>query len=201
MFFIEVDLRGSNTPSTGFFLWNERAVAVFFTIEYLLRWYKDKKHPGIIDLFGFLPFWIGFFIPIEHLKWVRVLRLVRLLKFHRYNSALHHFSAAIHKVKDELSMLGYISLLIVVFGSIIIYEIEKDAKDTKMLSLFDSVWWCVVTLTTIGYGDTYPITQFGRLVAMAIMILGVGIFGSFVSLMGSALVQVYRENHFHFKPK
>jgi voltage-gated potassium channel len=142
---------------------------------------------------GFLPFWIGFFITGDSLKWVRSLRVLRLLKFHRYNNALIHFYKAIGKIKDELYLLGFVSVLIIVFGSIIIFEVEKDLKDTKFTKLSDAVWWCVVTLTTIGYGDVYPISMLGRAVAMVIMVIGVGIFGTFISLMGSGFVNVYRE--------
>ena len=197
MFFVEVEHHGMDAPSTGFFLWSERFCALFFTTEYLARWYRHTQYPrtlcGLIDLIGFLPFWIGFFLPIEHLKWVRALRVLRLLKFHRYNGALQRFDDVVMKVKEELSLLGYFSVMVIVFGSIIMYAIERDAKDTKFTSLFDSVWWCVVTLSTIGYGDIYPVTFWGKIVAIVIIICGVGIFGTLISLLGSGLVQVYRD--------
>jgi voltage-gated potassium channel len=197
MFFIEAELRGIEGHSTGIFLWSEWVVAVVFTVEFFCRWIYDRRYPftlsAWIDLCGFLPFWIGFFVPYEHLKWIRTLRVLRLLKVLRYNNALRHFARAMHKVRDELSLLGYASLMILVFGSIIIYEIERDIPDTKFQKLSDAVWWAVVTLTTIGYGDTYPITQGGRVVAVIVMILGVGIFGTFISTMGSGMVAVYRE--------
>lgn len=197
MFFIETETQGRNTPSSGFFLWSERVVACIFTIEFMIRWCYNRQYifsaEAIIDLVGFLPFWIGFIIPIEHLKWIRALRLLRLLKFHRYNGACRHFIKAIKSVKEELNLLGFVSMIIVVFGSIIIYEIEHDVKDTKFTNLSDALWWSVVTLTTIGYGDVYPITMAGRIVATIIIVFGVGIFGTFISLMGSGLVQVFRE--------
>lgn len=196
-FFIEAEIQGRDTPSSGFFLWSERVIACIFTIEYMVRWYHNRKYPtsaeGIIDLIGFLPFWIGFIVPIEHLKWIRALRVLRLLKFHRYNGAVRHFVKAIRSVKDELNLLGFVTIVIVVFGSIIIFEIEHDVKDTKFVKLSDALWWSIVTLTTIGYGDIYPITTVGRAVATVIIILGVGILGTFISLMGSGLVQVFRE--------
>ena len=74
------------------------------------------------------------------------------------------------------------------------YEIEHDEKDTKFTKLSDALWWSIVTLTTIGYGDVYPVTTAGRTCATVTIIFGVGIFGTFISLMGSGLVQVYREN-------
>jgi voltage-gated potassium channel len=197
MFFIEAEINGRDVPSSGFFLWSERVVAILFTIEYMVRWYKDRKYPtsleGIIDLVGFVPFWIGFFVPIEHLKWVRALRVLRLLKFHRYNEAMKHFFKAIRNVKEELNLLGFASIVIIVFSSIAMYEIEHTAKDTKFTKLSDGLWWSIVTLTTIGYGDVYPVTTAGRAVATVTILLGVGIFGTFISLMGSGLVQVFRE--------
>jgi voltage-gated potassium channel len=197
MFFIEAEIEGPGKPSSGLFLWSERVVACFFTIEFMIRWHFNHKYPnsaeGIIDLVGFLPFWIGFLLPIEHLKWLPVLRVLRLLKFHRYNGACRHFLKAIKSVKEELNLLGFVSVIIIVFGSIIIFELEHDAKDTKFTKPSDALWWSVVTLTTIGYGDVYPITTAGRAVATVIIVLGVGIFGTFISLMGSGLVQVFRE--------
>lgn len=197
-FFVEAEIKGRDTPSSGFFLWSERCVAFLFTIEYFIRWWHNRKYPwkpeGIIDLVGFVPFWIGFFIPIEHLKWVRSLRMLRLLKFHQYNGAVLHFYNAIKAVKNELNLLGFASIVIIVFSSIVMYEIEHDEKDTKFTKLSDALWWSIVTLTTIGYGDVYPVTTAGRTCATVTIIFGVGIFGTFISLMGSGLVQVYREN-------
>jgi voltage-gated potassium channel len=149
---------------------------------------------GIIDLVGFLPFWIGFFIPIEHLRWVRTLRVLRILKFHRYNEAIKHFCRAIKVIKQELNLLGFMSFIIVVFSSIAIYEVEHDVKDSKFTKLSDGLWWSLVTLTTIGYGDVYPISNAGRIVATVTIILGVGVLSAFISLMGSGLIQVYRED-------
>lgn len=197
MFFVEIEIRGIDTPSSGFFLWNERVVACIFTIEYFVRWFNNRKYPStahsFIDLAGFLPFWIGFFVPIQDLKWVRVLRMLRLLKFHRYNGALKHLANACKGVKEELKLLGFISITIIVAFSIIVFEIERDVKDTKFTKLSDSVWWTVVTLTTIGYGDVYPLTTLGRIFACLLMFFGVGIFGTFISLMGSSLVTIFRE--------
>lgn len=198
MFFVEADVQGRDAESTGFFLWSERVVALIFTIEYGIRWCLNRKYPitaeGVIDLVGFLPFWIGFFVPGDQLEWVRALRVLRLLKFHRYNEALKHFARAIKTVKNELNLLGFASVVIIVFSAIAIYEVECNAKDTKFTKMSDGLWWALVTLTTIGYGDVYPVTTAGRAVATITIILGVGIFGTFISLMGTGLVQVYRED-------
>jgi voltage-gated potassium channel len=198
MFFLEVELNGRDTPSVGFFLWSERIIAIVFTVEYAIRWYFNKKYPltvdGIIDLIGFFPFWIGFFVPLDQLKWIRTLRVLRLLKFHRYNEAAKHLCRAVKLVRQELNLLGFASILIIVFSAIAMYEVEHDAKDTKFTKLSDGLWWSVVTLTTIGYGDVYPVTSLGRGIATLTILFGVGIFGTFISLMGSGLVQVYRED-------
>jgi voltage-gated potassium channel len=197
MYFIEISVTKS-INSTGFFLWSERVIACILTLDYLLCWSKNKRYPitlaGFIDLWSFAPFWMGFLLPINTLPWIRSLRLLRLLKLGRHNKAIDHFYRAFNHIQAELKLLGYFVLVVVAFSSVAMFEAESDAQADKFGSIFDSIWWSVVTLTTIGYGDLYPITAIGRIIAMITMIFGVGVFGTFISLMGGSLVEVFRED-------
>lgn len=198
MYFVEVEVTNLE-HSIGFFLWSERLVAVIFTIEYLVRWYyaEDRKKylwtwTALIDIVAIIPFWLGFFLPVDYLKWVRTLRLLRLFKLNRYNGALTHLGTAFYKTRHEVALLGFVCLIIIAFGSVAIYETEHHAQPDKFCHLSDGMWYTMVTLTTVGYGDLCPMTKLGKLVAVIIMLSGIGLFGTFVSLIGAALVDEFR---------
>jgi voltage-gated potassium channel len=198
MYFVEVEVTDLEY-SSGFFLWNERVVALVFTVEYFVRWYyaeDRKKYPytwaEIIDIVAVLPFWAGFFVSVSTLKWVRTLRLLRLFKLNRYNDALTHLTNAFYKTRHEMLLMGFICVIVVAFGSVAIFEAEHNAQPDKFSHLSDGVWYAIVTMTTVGYGDLAPVTLFGRAAAILIMMCGIGIFGTFVSLLGAALVEEFR---------
>lgn len=140
-------------------------------------------------VYPILPFYIGFFMSVESLGMVRSLRVLRLLKLTRYHVALDHLTASFKKVKNELTVVGLFVLILVVFGSTIMYELEHTAQPDKFSTHFDSLWWCMVTMTTIGYGDLAPITVAGRTVAMFMMFVGLSLVGTFISLIGSAMLK------------
>ena len=202
MYFAEIEWGKSENSREGwqFFLWSERIVAVFFTIEYIIRWFyaKDKwKYPfqpmAIVDLIAILPFYIGFMVDLRSLRLVRTLRILRLLKFYRYNKAMRSFAKSFSKVADELKMVGTIVFFFVILSSTVIYECERHAQPEAFDQYSDAVWWSIVTLTTVGYGDAYPITDLGRLVATVTVIFGLGIFGTFISLIGSSFMMAMQE--------
>ncbi len=193
-FYIEFDF--AKTPhSVGFWLWNERAIAVIFTIEYFLRWHWSKhgwRWPftfyAVIDLAAIIPFYLGFFVEIETLGAIRALRILRMMKFTRYHTALDHVIAAYVRVHNELMVLSGAILVLILFASVAIYHCEHDAQPDKFGSLSDSVWWCFVTITTIGYGDLVPLTWPGRIVAIITALLGMALFGTFVSIIGGSFI-------------
>ena len=98
------------------------------------------------------------------------------------------------QVKDELAVVGFVVIILVMFSSVAIHEFEHDSQPDKFGRLSDSVWWSFVTLTTVGYGDIYPITAGGRVIAVATMIVGIGIFGTFISLIGSSFLSTMRRD-------
>lgn len=122
MYLVELEFSGTNR-STGFWLWNERCVALFFTLEYLIRWlYSDNKHHypfkilSIIDLVAVLPFYVGFFVTPQTLGIIRTLRVLRLFKLVRYNPALLNVLAKISRIKKDLLVVSYVVGIFVVLS-------------------------------------------------------------------------------------
>jgi voltage-gated potassium channel len=105
------------------------------------------------------------------------------------------------KVRHELAVVGFVVIIVVMFSSMAMHQFEHDEQPEKFGSLADSMWWSFVTLTTVGYGDLYPVTLGGRLVAVVTMILGIGIFGTFISLIGSSFLSTMREQRENEAPQ
>lgn len=193
-FYAEVDFAKEDT-SSGFWLWSERLVAIIFTIEYFLRWSWSKhgwKWPftfyAIIDLLAILPFYTGFFLKPHHLGIIRSFRVLRLLKLTRYSMALDRFLDSFKRIRDELAIITVFLMIVIFLGATLLYEFEHPIQPDKITCLSDATWLCFITISTIGYGDIYPVTWPGRIIVMIVCILGLGVFGSFVSLLGSSLV-------------
>lgn len=188
---------------TDFFVWNERVVGSIFTLEYLFRWWQSKnrkRYPftllAVIDLVAVLPFFITLSGSLRSLRLVRTLRMLfilRLFKLYRYNIALQNVMHGFRKVKDELAVVGFVVVIMVIFSAMAIHEFEHDAQPERFGRLSDAVWWSCVTLTTVGYGDLYPVTVGGRIIAVLTMVVGIGIFGTFISLVGSSFLTTMRE--------
>jgi len=197
---LEADGGGDGLQEHPFFLWSERLIAGIFTVEYLARWLSSKRgllYPftlmAIIDLLAILPFYLGFLVDMRALRLIRTLRILRVFKVYRYSAALRNLLTSYRKVKDELYVLVAAMLLVMFLSGTIVYEAERDAQPDKFAKYSDGLWWSIVTLTTVGYGDLCPITATGRIAATATMLVGLGIFGSFVSLIGGAFVSTIRE--------
>lgn len=179
MYVLEIDLEGNRDSYDGhlFWLWSERCVALLFTLEYVTRWRKRgnrylRSGLGVIDLIAVLPFWFGFILPDWALHYVRTGRVLRLMKFYRYSLAMRSFVAGLVKARDRLAGIGLVVLILLLFGAVGMYEIEGEAQPEAFGNLSNSIWWTTVTLTTVGYGDAYPVTTAGKLFAQVIMILG-----------------------------
>jgi len=202
MYFIELEFTGTENSKEGFrlFLWSERLVAVLFTVEYFVRWYfsKDKwKYPftwmAVVDLVAVLPFYVGFMVDMRSLRLIRTLRILRLFKFYRYNEALKSFIVSFAKIQKELQVIGIAILFLVFLSATCEYEFEREAQPEMFAKYSDALWWSMITLTTVGYGDMYPVTLGGRITALVTLALGLGIFGTFLSLIGSAFMSTFAE--------
>ncbi|WP_299797198.1 ion transporter [uncultured Maribacter sp.] len=182
-------------PNTRKFL---RVIEIFcvvvFTIEYLLRIYvADTKHKfifsffGIIDFLAILPFYLALGVDLRSLRALRFLRLFRILKLMRYNKAIKRFTAAISTAKEEILLFLFVTLILIYFASVGIYYFENEAQPEHFASIFDSLWWAIITLTTVGYGDVYPITVGGKVFTFFILMIGLGVVAIPTGIISSAL--------------
>jgi len=139
-----------------------------------------------------LPFYLGFLVDLRALRLIRVVRVLRLFKLHRYTDALYAISNAFFRVRYEFAVMGFAVLTLGLICSVMVYEFEREAQPEAFAKLSDAMWYTLSTLTTVGYGDKVPATAGGRLVAIVLMIGGLGLFGTFVSLIGSAFIEEIR---------
>lgn len=167
---------------------------IIFTIEYLLRLYvSDFTHPsgnriksafkfifsfhGIIDLLAILPFYLPMLIKtdLRFLRALRLTRILRILKMNRYNNWLHIITEVINDKKQPLAITVFFAFIILVISSFLMYFLEGEAQPEAFPNIPAAFWWAIATLTTVGYGDIYPITAMGKLVSGIIAFLGIGI--------------------------
>ncbi len=170
---------------------------VVFTLEYLARIFvSDRKLKfifsffGLIDLFAILPFYLSFGLDLRSLRVLRMFRLFRLLKLVRYNRAMRHFAKAMLLAKEQIILFMGVTLVLIYFAAIGIYYFENEAQPEHFSSIFDSLWWSIVTLTTVGYGDVYPITVGGRVFTFFILLIGLGIVAIPTGIISSSLTKV-----------
>jgi len=176
--------------------WVEMVTISVFTVEYLLRvWVADHKlrfifsFYGLVDLLAILPFFLMLHVDLRSLRLVRLFRLIRVLKVVRYNRALVRFSRAITLAREEIILFLGVTLGLLYFAAVGIYYFEHQAQPEEFASIFHSLWWAVATLTTVGYGDVYPITVGGRIFTFFILLIGLGIVAVPAGLLASALAK------------
>lgn len=185
----------------------ETVSIVLFTLEYLLRIYVAKKplkyifsFYGIIDFLAIFPFYLRTVYDFRALRAFRVFRVFKSLKLPRFNRALRRFHIAFKIVKEEFVLFLMASAILIFLSASGIYYFEHDAQPDAFGSVIESGWWAVVTLTTVGYGDVYPITVGGRIFTVFILLIGVGIVTIPAGLVASALSkarEVEQENKHH----
>ena len=172
----------------------EVGTIAIFCIEYLLRVaVADNKLKfifsffGLIDLFSILPFFLTSGVDLRTLRAFRLFRLFRIFKLVRYNKAFQRFHRAIIIAREELVLYLLVTLLLLYFAAVGIYYFEYDAQPETFSSVFHSLWWSAVTLTTVGYGDVYPITTGGRMFTFVVLLIGLGVVAVPAGIISSAL--------------
>lgn len=179
-----------------------------FTVEYLLRVWSctaspDFRHPlvgrikflftplAIIDLMALTPFYLPLLIPIDirFIRFVRLLRVLRLFKLSRYFQSFQVLGNILKSKRDELlvTLMGVFGLLWL--ASTMMYFIEHDAQPEAFANIPATMWWGVATLTTVGYGDIYPVTTAGRVLGSVISILGIGLFALPTGILASGFTE------------
>jgi voltage-gated potassium channel len=159
-------------------------VCIFFFIEFLIR-FKNAENKlkfmrwGWVDLLSSIP-------TIDYLRAGRSLRLLRLLRvlkaFRSTKNLLNHIFA--NKVQGAFTSISIIAILLVIFSALAILQVETD-PNSNIKTAEDAIWWAYVTVTTVGYGDKFPVTTEGRLIASLLMTAGVGLFGTFTAFVSS----------------
>lgn len=187
-----------NLSATGQ-LWLERfetLSVIIFTTEYLLRIYvatPKRKYLfsffGLVDLLAILPYFIGLDLDLRSVRAFRILRLFRILKLARYSAAAQRFHRALIIAKEEIILFLGAALIILYLAAVGIYQFEHEAQPVAFGSVFHCLWWAVATLTTVGYGDVYPITVGGRIFTFIILVIGLGVISVPAGLVASALAK------------
>jgi len=165
-----------------------------FTIEYILRIFVAKRpfayifsFFGIIDLLAIIPFFMHLNIDLRGLRTFRIFRALRAFKLIRYNRAIKRFKLAASIIKEELILFLMVMAILIFISSAGIYYFEHYAQPQLFKSIFHSFWWAIVTLTTVGYGDVYPITVGGKIFTFFVLIFGVGVVTIPAGLVASGL--------------
>ena len=180
---------------------------VAFTVEYLLRLWTCTVMPryaapvtgrlrfvftpmALIDLAAILPFFLAILgVDLRYVRAVRLLRFARIFKLTRYSRSLRLLGRVIVASRTELASTFFILVVLLLLASSSIYLAEREAQPEAFSSIPAAMWWGIVTLTTVGYGDAYPITAVGRMVAAFIAVLGIGMFALPTGILGANFVE------------
>jgi voltage-gated potassium channel len=173
----------------------EISTVLLFTLEYLLRvWVADKSTKfvfsffGLVDLLSILPYLISG-IDLRAVRSLRLLRLFRILKLARYGKAVERLSNAAASIREELLVFASLACILIFLSSVGIYYCERVAQPEVFASIFHALWWSVITLTTVGYGDIVPVTLAGKLLTSGLLMLGLAIIAVPGGLLASALTR------------
>ena len=192
----------------GWFAALELVSVALFTVELALRlWTCDLLRPGrtwpvavmrflvspvgLIDLLAIVPFYLPLLIPVD-LRVVRILRLVRflrLLKLTRYTRSVTAIAAVVRERRHELMVAVFLTALLLMVASTLMYYMESKVQPDAFPNIIASLWWAVATLTTIGYGDVFPVTGLGRLLSGIIAVLGIGLVALPTAIISSGFVE------------
>lgn len=188
----------------------EFVTIIIFVIEYILRlWtaeylYPDKKRwkavmgfvfsfYGIIDLLTFFPYFLPIFFPAGAVAF-RVFRVIRIFRLFQINAQYDAFNVITNVLKEKKNQIISSVCMVLIFmvaASLCMYGLEHEAQPDQFKNAFSGIWWSVSTLLTVGYGDIYPITVMGRIMAIVISFLGVGMVAIPTGIISAGFVEQY----------
>jgi voltage-gated potassium channel len=196
----------------GFLLFEYFSVAVF-SAEYVLRLWSCVEEPrycrpvlgrlrfaltplALVDLSAVLPFYLPFLHAdlrglrmFRLVRILRVMRIARIAKLGRYSQSLQMLLRVVRSRQEELLSSVFILLILAVVAASLMFFAEHEAQPNTFSSIPAAMWWAVATLTTIGYGDVYPVTTLGKVMASIIAVLGIGMFALPTGILGSGFVE------------
>lgn len=192
---------------------------IVFTIEYVLRAWVCVRNPeysspvrgrvryllsplALVDLLAIMPFYLPLIIPVELrlLRLLRLLRIFRVLKLGRFSEAFETFIDVIRAKKEELFIAVVMAVIILMLSSSALYEVEREAQPEKFGSIPDAMWWAVITLATVGYGDVFPITPLGKFISAIVALSAIGLFALPTGVLASGFAESVKrrcEPHHH----
>lgn len=177
----------------------ELVSVIIFSVEYILRLIsleklKDALKPlMVIDLLAILPFYLPLkSLDLRILRTFRLLRIMRMFKLARYFDALQMIGKVIAKKKYELISIFGVLLLLMFISSFLMFYAEADAQPDAFHNILDTFWWSLVTFTTVGYGDVYPITPFGKILSGIIVLIGIMLFALPTSILTAEFLNEYQ---------
>ncbi|NBV37316.1 MAG: ion transporter [Bacteroidetes bacterium] len=171
----------------------DNVICIFFLFEFCIRFYRAENKLkfmkwGWIDVISSIP-------TFDYLRAGRALRLIRLFRVLRAFRSTKHLVNHIYSNKRHgaFTTVSVIALLMVIFSAIAILQVEDDPSG-NIKTAEDAIWWAYVTVTTVGYGDKFPVTTEGRIIAAVLMTVGVGLFGTFTAFLASWFVTEKQED-------
>ncbi len=186
--------------------------AIVFSIEYVAWLWsctakRDYRRPilgrlryaltplALVDLIVILPFWIALAGATgSDLRALRALRLLLLFKLGRYWTSLRLFARVWHRSREELGMAVILMAVLVLLSASLMYVVEHQAQPEKFPDIPAAMWWAIVTLTTVGYGDVVPVTALGRIIGAVIAVLGIGMFALPAGILGAKFTAELRRH-------
>jgi voltage-gated potassium channel len=184
---------------------------IIFTIEYAGRIivctlnpkYSNKKYARLrfvlspmmlVDLAAILPFFLPFVVvDIRFVRIIRLFRLFRLFKLARYSDSMKTLGDVFKSKAGDLAVAFFVLFIVWIFASSLMYFAEHEAQPNDFGSIPSSMWWGIITLTTIGYGDTYPVTPAGKIIGTGVAVLGIAVYAIPAGIMASAFTEELRK--------
>ncbi len=207
-------LEGLASRHAMLFLAIEVAVVTLFTVEYAVRvWVAPEGEPdaardpwgarrrylrsplALIDLLAILPFYFNLLVPIGP-DWLRILRLARLLKVARYAPALSLFAAVLHNERRPLLAALLVMMVLLMLESGIMFVLEREAQPKAFASIPHTMWWTIVTMASVGYGDITPVTPGGKVFAGIVMLMGIAMFAVPAGILATGFASEIRKRDF-----
>ena len=183
---------------------------IIFSVEYVLRLWacvEDPRygHPvkgrlryavsplALVDLLAILPFYLTFIATdLRILRILRVFRLLRMVKIARYSQTLQIFGRVLVATRIQLLLTLILMSVLLLLTSSLMYAVEQEAQPEAFSSIPAAMWWAIATLTTVGYGDIYPVTAWGKIFGSLVAVFGIGMFALPTGVLGAAFLQELR---------
>ena len=206
-------------PYHSYFYAFELFVIAVFTCEYIMRILTaDLAFPcgnrlrsilkymfsfyGLIDLLAILPFYMPFTkLDLRIVRTLRLLRFLRLFKITRYNNSMELIKSVMSEKRSELGVTCFVILIVMIIASFLMFYAENAAQPDHFPNVLACIWWSIVTLTTVGYGDVFPVTGIGRFIGGVIAFLGIGLVALPTGIISAGFLEKLNEKNKDKEPE